>query len=302
MANQWHYTKGDERIGPVSSDDLKQLAASGELKPDDLIWKDGLEDWKPASQLKGLFPESPVMDGSPSMESIVAGGHSPLWQIPLMVAAMVLISSMFVPWWSFRIKGTGKEINETVSPRAFPGFGRRRTQKTRRFNAKEQIRQEPDKGTDTKTKKFAEKSIGSFGWYIRHVLRVSVKAKIPDDPEDGIDINGRIWGWNLELGLGAALLGFFMIPVSLAMMFSSAARRFSWVTSFLAAYASMALMAFVLAWFLDTPGFDFKPIFYQGTHFGPYLVFGAGALIVIFGLLDGILGLREFSRKRSLKI
>ncbi len=56
MANAWYYAKGEERQGPVTSAELKTLAESGTLTPDDLIWKEGMEDWRPASELKGLFP------------------------------------------------------------------------------------------------------------------------------------------------------------------------------------------------------------------------------------------------------
>jgi hypothetical protein len=56
MAVEWHYLKGDEEFGPVSTSELKALASSGELSPADMLWKDGMDEWKPASGLKGLFP------------------------------------------------------------------------------------------------------------------------------------------------------------------------------------------------------------------------------------------------------
>lgn len=56
MATQWHYTKGGERHGPVSSDQLRQLAASGQIHPTDLVWRDGMAEWQKASSVKGLFP------------------------------------------------------------------------------------------------------------------------------------------------------------------------------------------------------------------------------------------------------
>jgi tetratricopeptide (TPR) repeat protein len=46
-------------MGPVSSSELKGMAASGQLRPDDLVWADGMPDWMPASKLKGLFSEVP---------------------------------------------------------------------------------------------------------------------------------------------------------------------------------------------------------------------------------------------------
>src|SRR5215472_12089124 len=57
MANEWHYTlNGQQAAAPVAAAQLKQLAASGQLKPTDLVWQDGMLDWVPARDIKGLFP------------------------------------------------------------------------------------------------------------------------------------------------------------------------------------------------------------------------------------------------------
>lgn len=53
---KWFYARGEERFGPVTSQKLKALAAAGKLQPADLIWKEDMHDWSPASQLRGLFP------------------------------------------------------------------------------------------------------------------------------------------------------------------------------------------------------------------------------------------------------
>lgn len=52
----WYYAKHDQQKGPVTPAQLKGLAVSGELLPTDLIWKEGMGDWSPASDVKGLFP------------------------------------------------------------------------------------------------------------------------------------------------------------------------------------------------------------------------------------------------------
>jgi hypothetical protein len=57
MAEQWYYVKSGEKHGPVSSSELRKLAKEGGLKPEDQIWKEGMNDWVPASRLKGLFVE-----------------------------------------------------------------------------------------------------------------------------------------------------------------------------------------------------------------------------------------------------
>ncbi len=56
MAEQWYYSKGDQRSGPVSGDELRAMAADGRLSPEDLIWTEGQSSWVPAKQARGLFP------------------------------------------------------------------------------------------------------------------------------------------------------------------------------------------------------------------------------------------------------
>ena len=56
MTQQWFYSKHGQQQGPVSSEQLKQLAASGQLQPTDLVWKDGMGQWVEARKVKGLFP------------------------------------------------------------------------------------------------------------------------------------------------------------------------------------------------------------------------------------------------------
>ena len=64
-ASEWHYTKNDQQHGPISSAELKQLVADGSLSPDDVIWKEGWPEWKPAKAVKGLFAASSSSDSPP---------------------------------------------------------------------------------------------------------------------------------------------------------------------------------------------------------------------------------------------
>lgn len=58
---EWFYGKDGKEHGPVSSDELRQLAQRGELAAEDLVWSDGMNDWAEARRVKlltGLFPPS----------------------------------------------------------------------------------------------------------------------------------------------------------------------------------------------------------------------------------------------------
>ncbi|MDZ4818606.1 MAG: DUF4339 domain-containing protein [Planctomycetota bacterium] len=51
----WFYSRGGRQLGPVNSAELKRLAGVAQLSPVDLVWCEGMENWAPASEVKGLF-------------------------------------------------------------------------------------------------------------------------------------------------------------------------------------------------------------------------------------------------------
>lgn len=55
MATQWFYAEGKVQRGPIAFEELKARADQGTLRPDDLVWGEGMPDWKPAAQIDGLF-------------------------------------------------------------------------------------------------------------------------------------------------------------------------------------------------------------------------------------------------------
>ncbi|MDR3638466.1 MAG: DUF4339 domain-containing protein [Isosphaeraceae bacterium] len=56
MAGQWFYRTGKgEQRGPFTADDLKRFAATGELLPDDKVWKEGKRKWTTARKVERLF-------------------------------------------------------------------------------------------------------------------------------------------------------------------------------------------------------------------------------------------------------
>jgi hypothetical protein len=52
----WWYARDDQHQGPFSETDFKELAASGRLRPTDLVWKNGFTDWAPAAAVPDLLP------------------------------------------------------------------------------------------------------------------------------------------------------------------------------------------------------------------------------------------------------
>ena len=52
----WFYTRDGERCGPVTFTDLRARAKEATLNPRlDLVWTNGMDEWKPACEIDGLF-------------------------------------------------------------------------------------------------------------------------------------------------------------------------------------------------------------------------------------------------------
>ena len=87
MASQWHYRKGNQKYGPVSSGELKRLAETGAIEPDDLIMKQGMNGWVEAGTVNGLFESRPV--NAPETQL-----PSPMGEAPAPVAPQVAPSGV----------------------------------------------------------------------------------------------------------------------------------------------------------------------------------------------------------------
>lgn len=60
---EWHYAKHGKQEGPVDTATLQSKLQSGELAPTDLVWKEGMAEWKPA----GEVPELSAGDAAPGV-------------------------------------------------------------------------------------------------------------------------------------------------------------------------------------------------------------------------------------------
>jgi hypothetical protein len=50
----WYYAVGGQRQGPVGFEQLRQLAFSGQIGANDLVWCEGMADWQAAHTVAGL--------------------------------------------------------------------------------------------------------------------------------------------------------------------------------------------------------------------------------------------------------
>jgi hypothetical protein len=63
-------------MGPVSAAELKRLALAGELRRDDLLWREGLTDWSAAKNVRGLFEDERKPPGESSIGQTGGGAQN----------------------------------------------------------------------------------------------------------------------------------------------------------------------------------------------------------------------------------
>ena len=49
----WYFVKDGAQQGPVSDEQLRSMARDGSLRGEDLVWQEGMPDWKPAMDVIG---------------------------------------------------------------------------------------------------------------------------------------------------------------------------------------------------------------------------------------------------------
>lgn len=57
---EWYFSRDGQQSGPLSYEELKAKADEGALLPrKDLVWKEGMTDWRPVGEIEGLFDRRP---------------------------------------------------------------------------------------------------------------------------------------------------------------------------------------------------------------------------------------------------
>ena len=67
MAAQWHVGRSGQSTGPFPIERLREMAATGELSPGDLVWTEGMADWVDCATVGEIFPaRRPPSAGAPA--------------------------------------------------------------------------------------------------------------------------------------------------------------------------------------------------------------------------------------------
>src|SRR5262249_19609828 len=101
--SRWFYTLDQkQRLGPVTSEELRALAAAGKIRPESMVMPESGGEWVPAAKVKGLFPKpGPVpspSSGTPIVECPKCGRGIPLQHHELFITIQCArCMAQFVP-------------------------------------------------------------------------------------------------------------------------------------------------------------------------------------------------------------
>jgi hypothetical protein len=56
----WYYSRGGAQSGPIDFDTLKMLSTTGQVRPDDVAWTQGMASWAPINQIPGMGAAQPI--------------------------------------------------------------------------------------------------------------------------------------------------------------------------------------------------------------------------------------------------
>ncbi len=93
---QWYYQIADERYGPITMVELRELAQRGAIQPIDQVWRVGMPTALPASHFAGVFPAAQQV-------ASVTGNSPAAITVPLLISAISNV--VFGLFWLCTIYG-----------------------------------------------------------------------------------------------------------------------------------------------------------------------------------------------------
>lgn len=87
--SSWYFAVGEQRQGPISAEELGARFQRGEIQPDTLVWREGMEGWRAvrdmAAELDLAVPAHATSMAMPALES-ASPYAAPSAQVPLQAA------------------------------------------------------------------------------------------------------------------------------------------------------------------------------------------------------------------------
>ena len=58
---KWYYAEAGQQRGPVEEEEFRQLIVAGTIRPNTLVWREGMADWQQWAEVSGPAPVAPMV-------------------------------------------------------------------------------------------------------------------------------------------------------------------------------------------------------------------------------------------------
>ena len=139
MSNRsWFYASNGQQQGPFPEAQLRDLITRGTVRPDTLVWTEGMSGWQRAGEIPGLVPGGvgPPVDSATRRPAADGGapasyGGGPLsidfgileftWRsLVLLIGLILIIPAPWVLVWYIEVDRLVRAGSGTAEPRASP--------------------------------------------------------------------------------------------------------------------------------------------------------------------------------------
>jgi hypothetical protein len=130
--DQYHYSENGMPQGPISAQQLRQLAQAGRIQPQTLVWKEGYPGWVPAGSVKGLLPQitavppsappalAPPLLTPPPFEDLIRRPQARLGVLIGVIAGGVVVLGSLVVLLVILLNGNKNDTETDDSKKADP--------------------------------------------------------------------------------------------------------------------------------------------------------------------------------------
>lgn len=78
---EWFYADGQDRRGPVTEEQFRGLIAAGSIKPENLVWHQGMAQWQPLREIAPDPGPPPLGAGATAQRCFITGQFFPTSQM-----------------------------------------------------------------------------------------------------------------------------------------------------------------------------------------------------------------------------
>ena len=280
---RWFYGSEGKEIGGVTFNELCELFKRGVLTQKSYVWNPEIE-WTQACDVAELaflvvggdavkvtaFPvlqeASTNTASSPSQTAIARGlSRTILFQVALLICAVLMASSMFLPWWSIRIssddddaKGNwGKETAKLMTAKDQEiDAGLKLLRNTTATDPKEKRKKRLEikilKLVKTDKRWWKSHLKGGEATFEENLIGIAEKV----DDDEMMVLSLWLWGWRVGIAIMGLVFGSVILTAIILFLCLSAIRVWNWIVSMVASVFGICAIIFSVVWIFTAPGDD----------------------------------------------